>query len=134
MWGAKDGQWDWLYSTKDAGRQYDPMVEYQGNDPTLTPAQNELAKGRPYNGDLWSTAEPAGNTCRNWGTPNGYFSPEGFTIHNCQWPSPTSGHVPGDALPPVLDRQLGGRGRPVLLAARRPGRLQHREPGRCRAT
>jgi glycosidase len=94
VWGAKDGQWDWLYSTKETGRAYDPMAEHQGNDPTLTAAQNQLAKGRPYNGDLWSTAEPAGNTCRNWGTPTGFVSPEGFTIRNCQWPSPTSGMFP----------------------------------------
>lgn len=94
VWGAKDGQWDWLYSTKVPGQVYDPMVEHQGNDPALTPAQNALAKGRPYNGDLWTTAEPAGNTCRNWGTPTGSVSPEGFTLHNCQWPNPTSGMFP----------------------------------------
>lgn len=96
VWGAKDGEWDWLYSTKQAGRSYDPMVEHQGDDPELTPEQNQLAKGRPYNGDLWHTTEPAGNTCRSWGTPTGH-SPEGFTLHNCQWPSPTSGMFPASS-------------------------------------
>ncbi|SNY75580.1 alpha-amylase family glycosyl hydrolase [Paractinoplanes atraurantiacus] len=79
VWGAKDGQWDWLYSTKQDGQEYNPLEE---------------TNGRPYNGDLWETAEPAGNTCRNWGTPTGQKSPEGYTIHNCQWPSPTSGMFP----------------------------------------
>ena len=94
VWGAKDGQWNWLDSTQVPGQVYDPMVEFHGNDPAMTPQQNQLAQGRPYNGDLWSTAEPAGNTCKNWGTPTGQFSPEGFTLHNCQWPSPTSGMFP----------------------------------------
>ncbi|MFF5296531.1 carbohydrate binding domain-containing protein [Paractinoplanes globisporus] len=94
VWGAKDGQWDWLYSTKADGQQYDPMVEFHGTDPTLTAQQNQLAQGRPYNGDLWSTTEPAGNTCRNWGTTNGTYSPQGYANHNCQWPSPTSGMFP----------------------------------------
>ncbi|GAA3217518.1 carbohydrate binding domain-containing protein [Actinocorallia longicatena] len=94
VWGAKDGQWDWMYATKQPGKAYDPLQEAQGDDPSLTAAQNALAKGRPYNGDLWETAEPAGNTCRNWGTATQYKSPEGFTIHNCQWPSPTSGMFP----------------------------------------
>ncbi|WP_067168877.1 hypothetical protein [Microtetraspora niveoalba] len=43
-----------------------------------TPAQNTMAKGHPYNGDLWSTEEPTGNTCRNRGTPTGRYSPEGY--------------------------------------------------------
>ncbi|WP_405147382.1 alpha-amylase family glycosyl hydrolase [Sphaerisporangium sp. NBC_01403] len=94
VYGRRDDQWRWMYSKQEAGREYDPMVENQGDDPELTPAQKELAKGRPYNGDLWSTAEPAGNTCRDWGKPTQYYSPEGFTIYNCQWPSPTSGMLP----------------------------------------
>ncbi|MEU4236892.1 carbohydrate binding domain-containing protein [Actinoplanes sp. NPDC026619] len=94
VWGAKDGSWDWMYSTKTDGQTYDPLVENSGTDPTLTAAQNQLAQGRPYNGDLWSTAEPAGNTCRNWGTTNGTYSPQGYANHNCQWPSPTSGMFP----------------------------------------
>ncbi|WP_027343774.1 carbohydrate binding domain-containing protein [Hamadaea tsunoensis] len=96
VWGAKDGQWDWLYSTKVAGGVYDPMVEFHGTDPNMTPTQNALAQGRAYNGDLWTTTEPAGNTCRNWGTPTGTYSPEGFALHNCQWPSPTSGMFPAN--------------------------------------
>ncbi|MCC5581818.1 fibronectin type III domain-containing protein [Microtetraspora sp. AC03309] len=94
VYGVLNEQWKWLYSKKEPGREYDPMEERQGDDADLTPAQNAMAKGRPYNGDLWSTAEPAGNTCRNWGTPTGYYSPEGYTIYNCQWPSPTSGMFP----------------------------------------
>ncbi len=47
-----------------------------------------------YNGDLWSTAEPTGNTCVNWGVPTGGKSAEGYTLYNCQWPSPTSGMFP----------------------------------------
>ncbi|WP_238016709.1 carbohydrate binding domain-containing protein [Dactylosporangium sp. AC04546] len=82
VWGARDGQWDWMYSSPVPGKQYNPL--------------EENALGRPYNGDLWSTAEPAGNTCRNWGTPTGAKSPEGYTIHNCQWPSPTSGMFPAN--------------------------------------
>ncbi|MET0424701.1 MAG: alpha-amylase family glycosyl hydrolase [Actinoplanes sp.] len=93
VWGAKDGQWDWMYSTRVDGRQYDPTAEFHGADPALTAKQNQLAQGRTYNGDLWSTAEPAGNTCRNWGAAAG-TSPEGFTLHNCQWPAPTSGMFP----------------------------------------
>ncbi|MCG5217424.1 carbohydrate binding domain-containing protein [Streptosporangium soli] len=93
VWGARD-EWKWLYNEKEPGREYDPMVEHQGNDPGLTPQQNALAKGRPYNGDQWSTAAPAGNTCRDYGTPTQYTSPEGFRIHNCQWPNPTSGMFP----------------------------------------
>ncbi|MCY1140865.1 alpha-amylase family glycosyl hydrolase [Actinoplanes sp. Pm04-4] len=80
VWGAQDGQWDAFYSTKVEGKQYDPL--------------DENAAGRTYNGDLWSTSEPAGNTCRNWGTPTGQKSAEGYTVHNCQWPSPTSGMFP----------------------------------------
>ncbi|GAA0582394.1 carbohydrate binding domain-containing protein [Paractinoplanes ferrugineus] len=94
VWGAKDGQWDWMYSAKADGRTYDPLDEFHGTDPTLTTRQNELAQGRTYNGDLWSTAEPAGNTCRHWGTTNGTYSPQGYANHNCQWPSPTSGMFP----------------------------------------
>ncbi|WP_433360066.1 carbohydrate binding domain-containing protein [Actinoplanes sp. CA-142083] len=94
VWGAKDGQWDGLYSTKVDGQRYDPLTEFHGTDPALTAQQNALAQGRPYNGDLWSTTEPAGNTCRSWGTPTGQYSAQGYAIHNCQWPSPTSGMFP----------------------------------------
>ncbi|MEV7226737.1 carbohydrate binding domain-containing protein [Polymorphospora sp. NPDC051019] len=95
VYGVRDEQWKWMYSEKQAGRQYDPMVEHQGNDPTLTPAQNALAKGRPYNGDVWSTTAPAGNQCLNWGVRNG-TSPEGYALYNCQWPSPTNKLFPAD--------------------------------------
>ncbi|MFI6888324.1 alpha-amylase family glycosyl hydrolase [Streptosporangium canum] len=97
VWGARDEQWKWLYSEKVPGKEYDPMEEHQGDDPEMTARQNEMAKGRPYNGDLWSTAAPAGNTCRDYGTPTQWKSPEGFTIHNCQWPSPTSGMFPAQS-------------------------------------
>ncbi|MGI5238111.1 carbohydrate binding domain-containing protein [Dactylosporangium sp. CA-139066] len=82
VWGARDGQWDWMYSEKVPGAVYDPMQE------------NSL--GRAYNGDLWSTTAPPGNTCPGYGTPNGQFSPEGYTIHNCQWPSPTAKMFPAN--------------------------------------
>jgi glycosidase len=70
------------------------MVEFAGNDPAMTPQQNQVAQGRPYNGDLWSTTEPAGNACRSWGVKTGQKSAEGWDIHHCQWPSPTSGMFP----------------------------------------
>ena len=94
VWGSDTGQWSWMYSTKQAGQEYDPMVENQGDNPNLTAAQNTLATGRPYNGDLWSSTAPAGNTCTGFGTPTGGFSPEGFALQSCQWPSPTSGMFP----------------------------------------
>ncbi|GAA2039961.1 carbohydrate binding domain-containing protein [Polymorphospora rubra] len=95
VYGVRDEQWKWMYSEKQTGREYDPMVEHQGNDPALTPAQNALAKGRPYNGDVWSTTAPAGNQCLNWGVRNG-TSPEGYALYNCQWPSPTNKLFPAD--------------------------------------
>ncbi|MFE0590718.1 carbohydrate binding domain-containing protein [Micromonospora echinospora] len=95
VYGVRDEQWKWMYSKQEPGRSYDPMVEHAGNDPELTPAQNALAKGRPYNGDVWSTAVPAGNQCLRWGTPNGR-SPEGYTLYDCQWPSPTNKLFPAD--------------------------------------
>ena len=63
---------------------------------TRRPRPRTPGQGRPYNGDLWSTTEPAGNTCRNWGSPQRHYSPEGYTLYNCQWPSPTSGMFPAD--------------------------------------
>ncbi|GAB3826260.1 carbohydrate binding domain-containing protein [Dactylosporangium cerinum] len=80
VWGARDGQWDWMYSEKTAGATYNPL--------------NENALGRAYNGDLWSTTAPAGNTCPNYGQTNGTFSPEGYANHHCQWPSPTAKMFP----------------------------------------
>ncbi|MBO4208974.1 alpha-amylase family glycosyl hydrolase, partial [Micromonospora echinofusca] len=96
VYGVRDEQWKWYYSRQEPGRQYDPMVEHTGTDPELTPAQNALAKGRPYNGDLWSGTAPAGNQCLRWGTPSGAYSPEGYTIYNCQWPGATTKHFPAD--------------------------------------
>ncbi|MEU8262819.1 carbohydrate binding domain-containing protein [Micromonospora sp. NPDC048999] len=96
VYGVRDDQWKWYYDQPQAGRQYDPMVEATGNDPALTPAQNAKAKGRPYNGDLWSSTAPTGNQCLNWGTPTGARSQEGYTIYNCQWPIPTSKLFPAD--------------------------------------
>ncbi|MDX6739382.1 carbohydrate binding domain-containing protein [Actinocorallia sp. A-T 12471] len=96
VWGARDGQWDWFYSAKQAGKTYDPLDEHQGNDPAMTAAQNAMAKGRPYNGDLWSTEVPAGNACPNYGVATGQSSPEGFALRHCQWPTPTSKLFPAD--------------------------------------
>ncbi|SCL49951.1 carbohydrate binding domain-containing protein [Micromonospora peucetia] len=95
VYGVRDEQWKWMYSRPEAGREYDPTVEHSGTDPELTPAQNALAKGRPYNGDVWSTTAPAGNQCPRWGAPAG-TSPEGFRLYECQWPTPTSKLFPAD--------------------------------------
>ncbi|WP_246450209.1 carbohydrate binding domain-containing protein [Allostreptomyces psammosilenae] len=82
VYGVRDNQWSWYYDAKQEGFEYDGL--------TVDPASGKSY----YNGDLWSTTEPAGNTCLNWGRPTGAFSPEGYTIYNCQWPSPTSGMFP----------------------------------------
>ncbi|WP_341675503.1 carbohydrate binding domain-containing protein [Niveibacterium sp. SC-1] len=81
VFGKQDAQWSWYYDTPISNYVYDGLY------PTDVAA-------KAYNGDIWSTAEPAGNTCRNWGTASGYYSAEGYTIYNCQWPSPTSGMFP----------------------------------------
>ncbi|WP_439941824.1 carbohydrate binding domain-containing protein [Streptomyces sp. BBFR115] len=81
-YGVRDSQWSWYYDEKQPGFEYDGL--------TVEPKSGKSY----YNGDLWSTAEPSGNTCLNWGKPTGYKSPEGYTIYNCQWPSPTSGMFP----------------------------------------
>ncbi|MER7456421.1 alpha-amylase family glycosyl hydrolase [Micromonospora sp. NPDC126480] len=96
VYGVRDEQWRWYYDQPQAGREYDPMAEHDGNDPALTPAQNALAKGRPYSGDLWSSTEPAGNRCPHWGTHTGAYSQEGHRIYHCQWPTPTSGLFPAE--------------------------------------
>ncbi|MFD7302969.1 carbohydrate binding domain-containing protein [Streptomyces pharetrae] len=82
VYGVRDSQWSWYYDERQPGFEYDGL--------TVDPKSGKSY----YNGDLWSTAEPAGNTCVNWGTPTGRTSPEGYRIHNCQWPSPTSGMFP----------------------------------------
>ncbi|WP_434741108.1 alpha-amylase family glycosyl hydrolase [Micromonospora sp. SH-82] len=96
VYGTRDAQWKWYYDQPQAGKEYDPLQEHQGTDPDLTPAQNAQAKGRPYNGDLWSATAPTGNRCLNWGTPTGGRSPEGYTLYHCQWPVPTSRLFPAD--------------------------------------
>ncbi|MFJ7119385.1 carbohydrate binding domain-containing protein [Streptomyces albogriseolus] len=80
--GVRDAQWSWYYDEKQPGFEYDGL--------TVEPKSGKSY----YNGDLWSTAEPSGNTCVNWGLPTGGRSPEGYTLYNCQWPSPTSGMFP----------------------------------------
>ncbi|MFA3878558.1 carbohydrate binding domain-containing protein [Streptomyces sp. MMCC 100] len=82
VYGVRDSQWSWYYDEKQPGFEYDGL--------TVEPKSGKSY----YNGDLWSTAEPSGNTCVDWGRPTGAKSPEGYTIYNCQWPSPTSGMFP----------------------------------------
>lgn len=82
VYGVRDTQWSWYYDERNDGFEYDGL--------TVEPKSGKSY----YNGDLWSTAEPAGNTCLNWGKPTGGRSPEGYTLYNCQWPSPTSGMFP----------------------------------------
>ncbi|WP_326674032.1 carbohydrate binding domain-containing protein [Streptomyces sp. NBC_01257] len=82
VYGVRDSQWSWYYDEKNEGFEYDGL--------TVDPKTGKSY----YNGDLWSTAEPAGNTCVDWGKPTQYTSPEGYRIYNCQWPNPTSGMFP----------------------------------------
>ncbi len=82
VYGVRDSQWSWYYDEKNEGFAYDGL--------TVEPKSGKSY----YNGDLWSTAEPTGNTCLNWGKPTGGKSAEGYTLYNCQWPSPTSGMFP----------------------------------------
>ncbi|NBM20086.1 carbohydrate binding domain-containing protein, partial [Streptomyces sp. GC420] len=82
VYGVRDSQWSWYYDQRQDGFEYDGL--------TVEPVSGKSY----YNGDLWSTAEPTGNTCVNWGVPTGGKSPEGYTLYNCQWPSPTSKMFP----------------------------------------
>ncbi|MFF9282998.1 carbohydrate binding domain-containing protein [Streptomyces griseosporeus] len=82
VYGVRDSQWSWYYDARNEGFAYDGL--------TVEPQSGKSY----YNGDLWSTAEPTGNTCLNWGKPTGGKSAEGYTLYNCQWPSPTSGMFP----------------------------------------
>ncbi|WP_374510998.1 carbohydrate binding domain-containing protein [Niveibacterium sp.] len=82
VYGVRDSQWSWYYDQPNAGFQYDGL--------TVEPVSGKSY----YNGDLWSTAEPAGNTCKNWGVATGTYSAEGYKVYNCQWPNPTSGMFP----------------------------------------
>lgn len=84
VYGVRDAQWSWYYDEKEDGFEYDGL--------TVDPKTGKSY----YNGDLWSTAEPAGNTCLNWGKPSGQYSPEGYTLYNCQWPGPTNKLFPAD--------------------------------------
>ncbi|MFD8825635.1 carbohydrate binding domain-containing protein [Streptomyces sp. NPDC059605] len=82
VYGVRDDQWSWYYDERNEGFEYDGVSV-------------ETKSGKSYyNGDLWSTAEPSGNTCLNWGKPTGGTSPEGYRLYNCQWPNPTSGMFP----------------------------------------
>ncbi|MGV9457239.1 carbohydrate binding domain-containing protein [Streptomyces sp. NPDC003635] len=82
VYGVRDSQWSWYYDEKQPGFEYDGLTV-------------DAKSGKSYyNGDLWSTTEPNGNTCVDWGKPTQYTSPEGYRIYNCQWPSPTSGMFP----------------------------------------
>ncbi|MFH9828899.1 carbohydrate binding domain-containing protein [Streptomyces bobili] len=80
--GVRDSQWSWYYDEPNSAFEYDGL--------TVEPKSGKSY----YTGDLWSTAEPSGNTCVDWGKPTQYTSPEGYRIYNCQWPSPTSGMFP----------------------------------------
>ncbi|MBT2439499.1 alpha-amylase [Streptomyces sp. ISL-36] len=82
VYGVRDSQWSWFYDEPNSSFEYDGL--------TVEPKSGKSY----YNGDLWSTAEPSGNTCVNWGVPTQYTSPEGYRIYNCQWPGPTSGMFP----------------------------------------
>ncbi|ASS66823.1 MULTISPECIES: carbohydrate binding domain-containing protein [unclassified Paenibacillus] len=83
VFGVRDSQWSWYYDEKVPGKEYNGLAP-------------EGVSAKAYNGDMWSTAEPVGNKCLNWGTPTSYKSKEGYTIYNCQWPSPTSGMFPAE--------------------------------------
>ncbi|MFB6979531.1 carbohydrate binding domain-containing protein [Streptomyces scopuliridis] len=82
VYGVRDAQWSWYYDEKNEEFEYDGLA--------VDPKSGKSY----YNGDLWSTTEPTGNTCLNWGKPTGGSSPEGYTLYNCQWPNPTSGMFP----------------------------------------
>ncbi|MFJ2375679.1 carbohydrate binding domain-containing protein [Streptomyces sp. NPDC087769] len=82
VYGVRDDQWSWYYDERNEGFEYDGV--------SVEPKSGKSY----YNGDLWSTAEPSGNTCLDWGKPTGKTSPEGYKLYNCQWPSPTSGMFP----------------------------------------
>ncbi len=80
VYGVRDSQWSWYYQEKVAGKEYDPLAENSA--------------GYPYNGDLWSSTATTASTCPNYGTPTGAKSKEGYTLYNCQWPSPTASMFP----------------------------------------
>jgi glycosidase len=83
-YGVRDAQWSWYYDQPQTTFEYDGLTI----DPTTGKSW--------YNGDLWSTAQPAGNTCVDWGKPTQWSSPEGYRIYHCQWPSPTAKMFPAE--------------------------------------
>ncbi|GIF84852.1 alpha-amylase family glycosyl hydrolase [Catellatospora bangladeshensis] len=84
VYGVRDTQWSWYYDVPNPSFTYDGL--------SVEPNSGKSY----YTGDLWSTPEPAGNTCRNWGVFTGSYSAEGYKVYNCQWPSPTSGMFPSN--------------------------------------
>ncbi|CAH1200505.1 hypothetical protein PAECIP111893_01402 [Paenibacillus plantiphilus] len=81
VFGIRDSQWSSYYDEPQAGLEYDGVTAD--------------ANGKPYNGDLWSTEEPADNTCRNWGVQQS-TNPQGKKVYNCQWPGATTGMFPSE--------------------------------------
>lgn len=77
VFGVRDSKWSWYYDEPIPGFEYDGVTVPN-------------ASGKAYNGDLWSTEEPADNTCANWGMPLGNGN------YQCQWPTPTSGMFPAE--------------------------------------
>ncbi|WP_426106793.1 carbohydrate binding domain-containing protein [Massilia sp. TSP1-1-2] len=75
VFGIRDTKWSSFYDL--------PNPDFTYNGLAIEPTSGKSY----YNGDLWSTPEPAGNTCRSWGVPTA-------TGYNCQWPSATSGMFP----------------------------------------
>ncbi|WP_326698242.1 alpha-amylase family glycosyl hydrolase [Streptomyces sp. NBC_01754] len=82
-YGVRDAQWSWYYDEPNASFEYDGL--------SVEPKSGKSY----YNGDLWSTEQPTGNTCVGWGDQAG-TSPEGYHVYNCQWPDATSGVWPKD--------------------------------------
>lgn len=83
VFGVRDTDWSEYYDAPVAGKEYDPL--------------EENAKGKTYNGDVWSTDQPADSTCPDWGRPTGSTDPDGRKNYNCQWPSPMKGMFPATA-------------------------------------
>ncbi|WP_240935374.1 carbohydrate binding domain-containing protein [Catellatospora methionotrophica] len=84
VYGVRDSQWSWYYDVPNPSFTYDGLSVEPGSGKSY------------YTGDLWSTPQPAGSTCRNWGAFSGFYSAEGYKVYHCQWPSPTSGMFPSN--------------------------------------
>ena len=80
VFGIRDADWSDYYDAPVAGKEYNPL--------------EENAQGKTYNGDVWSSEQPADSTCPDWGKPTGTTDPEGRKNYNCQWPNPTKGMFP----------------------------------------